>query len=86
MGHWQEERNRRQARYPASPAASSMGPLTFCHCTYTHDTRYGRSANYREFIYRPSIRSVRTHSRFTFQFLEIWDEDGVAPEPEDDMD
>lgn len=64
-----------------------MGSLTFCHCTYTHDARYGRSANYREFIDRPSNRSgFCTHSRFMLQFLEIWDEDGVAPEPEDDMD
>lgn len=87
MGHWQEEHNRRQARYPASPTASSVGPLTFCYGTYTHDARYGCSANYREFIYRPSIWSgCCTHLGFTFQFLEIWDEDGVAPEPEDDMD
>lgn len=62
MGHWQEEHNRRQARYPASPAASSMGPLTLCHGTYTHDARHGCSTNYREFMYQPPIRSGRcTH-------------------------
>lgn len=80
----EEERSGRQDCHPEARTSAVMGKTAVCHGSHG-DQRGRRRAVDKGKLLSVLAACLSAHDSCDEQFLEIWSEDGVAAEPEDEM-